>query len=155
APPHLRPTAAPSRSPATASSVRTASSTSTSRQMSWLDASTDGIRKSYNWTSNHLCHTPKISPDGKLVPFGVVDGAGKVCKAPRRHRVRRVAVRRVAAGQGARHLPAWRRELAGREAARVLSLRAAALALTHTANVHTRRLLHLRPSGSTTIGGVR
>jgi WD40 repeat protein len=38
------------------------------------------ICKSYNWSSNHVCHTPKLAPDGKLVAFGVVGGGGKVCR---------------------------------------------------------------------------
>jgi hypothetical protein len=38
------------------------------------------ICKSYNWSSNHICHTPKLSPDGKLVAFGIVDGGGKLCR---------------------------------------------------------------------------
>jgi hypothetical protein len=38
------------------------------------------ICKSYNWSSNHICHTPKLSPDGKLVAFGITDGGGKICR---------------------------------------------------------------------------
>jgi len=36
--------------------------------------------KDYNWGANRVCHTPKVSGDGKLVAFGTVGGGGKVCK---------------------------------------------------------------------------
>src|SRR5262249_15501168 len=36
--------------------------------------------KTYNWSSNHICHTPKVSPDGRLVAFGMVGGGGKMCR---------------------------------------------------------------------------
>src|SRR5262249_41700575 len=36
--------------------------------------------KTYNWTSNPVCHTPKVSPDGRLVAFGMVGGGGKICR---------------------------------------------------------------------------
>jgi len=38
------------------------------------------VCKSYNWSSNHVCHTPKVAPDGRLVAFGMVGGGGKVCR---------------------------------------------------------------------------
>jgi WD40 repeat protein len=38
------------------------------------------VCRSYSFSSNRICHTPKLSPDGKLVAFGAAGGGGSVCK---------------------------------------------------------------------------
>lgn len=38
------------------------------------------VCKTFNFGSNRSCHTPKLSPDGKLVAFGTAGSGGKLCK---------------------------------------------------------------------------
>jgi len=38
------------------------------------------VCKSFSFTSNRICHTPKLSPDGRLVAFGTAAGGGTLCK---------------------------------------------------------------------------
>jgi len=38
------------------------------------------VCKSFSFSSNRICHTPKLSPDGQRVAFGTAAGGGKVCK---------------------------------------------------------------------------
>jgi hypothetical protein len=38
------------------------------------------VCKSFSFTSNRICHTPKLSPNGQLVAFGTAAGGGKLCK---------------------------------------------------------------------------
>ena len=38
------------------------------------------VCKSFSFTSNRIRHTPKLSPDGRLVAFGTAAGGGSVCK---------------------------------------------------------------------------
>jgi hypothetical protein len=34
----------------------------------------------FSFSSNRICHTPKLSPDGQRVAFGTAAGGGKLCK---------------------------------------------------------------------------
>ena len=38
------------------------------------------VCRSFSFTSNRICHTPKLSPDGQRVAFGTAAGGGKLCK---------------------------------------------------------------------------
>jgi len=38
------------------------------------------VCKGFAWSSNRLCDTPKLSPDGRLVAFGVQGGGGSLCQ---------------------------------------------------------------------------
>jgi hypothetical protein len=38
------------------------------------------VCKSFSFSSNRICHTPKLSPDAQRVAFGTAAGGGKVCK---------------------------------------------------------------------------
>lgn len=38
------------------------------------------VCKSFSFSSNRICHTPRLSPDGRLVAFGTAAGGGSVCK---------------------------------------------------------------------------
>src|SRR2546423_7621891 len=38
------------------------------------------VCKTFSFTSNRICHTPKLSPDAQRVAFGTAAGGGKVCK---------------------------------------------------------------------------
>ncbi len=38
------------------------------------------VCKTFSFTSNRICHTPKLSPDAGRVAFGTAAGGGKVCK---------------------------------------------------------------------------
>jgi hypothetical protein len=40
------------------------------------------VCRMFSHTSNRVCHTPKLSPDAKLVAFGIADGGGKLCQTP-------------------------------------------------------------------------
>ena len=38
------------------------------------------VCKSFSFNLNRICHTPKLSPDGRLVAFGTAAGGGNLCK---------------------------------------------------------------------------
>jgi hypothetical protein len=38
------------------------------------------VCKSFSFNLNRICHTPKLSPNGRLVAFGTAAGGGSVCK---------------------------------------------------------------------------
>ena len=38
------------------------------------------VCKTFSFTSNRICHTPRLSPDGQRVAFGTAAGGGQLCK---------------------------------------------------------------------------
>ena len=38
------------------------------------------VCKRFSFSSNRICHSPKLSPDGRRVAFGTAAGGGKLCK---------------------------------------------------------------------------
>jgi Tol biopolymer transport system component len=38
------------------------------------------VCKSFSFNLNRICHTPRLSPDGRLIAFGAATGGGKLCK---------------------------------------------------------------------------